>query len=215
VFYIGSQGCHYRLGDIAMKHKATTKAKYSGKKHIAAFGAAISTLAIAQAPSAHAATMNLNISPGSLISSIGSVVLSTTGGSTVFQFVQWNDSLGKTIYTGGGSGGFVIAGPSITITTGMSFASGVSLFFTGTYTFGWKNAANQVGWLQMNLNGAGNPILYLGAAFNDATQGGSIHVGTTTPVPEPATGALAALGALALGATEIRRRRKNKAQTIA
>jgi hypothetical protein len=120
-----------------------------------------------------------------------------------------NDSIGKTLNAlyGFALVGFNIALASQTITVGQSFVK-FTTFGTGAAgiaTFGFKTAANQVGWLKLDFGGPLGPVTFLAAARNDEP-GGSIHSGTgAAAVPEPTSLALAGLAALALGA---RARRK-------
>ena len=187
---------------------------------LAAFGAALSAIAVTHVPPAHAAIVDLTAVPTTNPFRTGFagayVALQTLGAATVFSFYQNNDNFGKTLDANFAGGSFINTDASVTLTAGDSHF-GLSLRVLpgsgGIYTVGFKTALNQVGWLRMNLGGAGLDIVYLAAAFNN-TPGGSIHVGTgAQPIPEPSTGVLAGLGMLAAGATGvIRQRRTAKAK---
>jgi hypothetical protein len=81
---------------------------------------------------------------------------------------------------------------------------------TGTVTFGFLTRAGNVGWLQVDFGGQGNPVQYLAGAWEDA--GNRIHVGGAEEVPLPGTLALAGLGLLAMGAAG--RRKRKAAETV-
>ncbi len=183
-------------------------------RHVAAFGAALTTLAAA--PAAQGSVISLTISPATnpfqaATSGTARLIRLRDSGGTVFALGQANDSYGKALF-----GLFRIATQSVTVSPSSAFGNiriisnaylqhNTSLL-SGTHTFAFKTGSNQVGWLRIDMGGIGNDIHYLAAAYEN-TPGMSIHVGDTG-VPEPATGALAGLGLLAIGANEIRRRRK-------
>lgn len=200
-----------------MKKKKNKRSKRPNTKQIAAFGAAMSTLAVSQVPSAQADIVVLTPIPTTVpysATSGGSIVgLLDPSSALEFLFFQLNSYSGKSLIAAFTSSGFNIAGPSSPITTGQTFHTfgPIPPYASGTHTFGFITFADQVGWIQMNLGGTGGPIQYLGAAFND-TPFGSIHA---LAVPEPSGLALGALGLLAAGAREIRRRRKAQAQSQA
>ena len=207
--------------------------------HVAAYGAALSTLALA--PQAQASSIvALHANPNSVAYGGGTTIgLFTSGSSRVFSFLQYNDNIGKSLITSIYSsdegtrrfGGLIkLTSVSNSPTLG-SFGPGAfctdadgSAFYgvclgpdaSGTYTFAFSNLIGHTGWFQLNLGGNGNPVTFVAGAYN--TQGGDpIHVGTgaDSTVPEPAAMGLAGLGLLALGATEIRRRRKARVKQAA
>ncbi len=216
-------GHRHDLPSNRSNHTIMSKKNPSGPKpaHIAAFGAALSTLAVA--PQAQAGAISLIAVPGSVVfNSNTDVNLLTSGSLSIFSFHQYNDSVGKTLSFLDGpiisanvstmltSGMFVGAGQSCGLTTGtfgVCFGPGAS----GTHTFGFENSGGNLGWFQLNLGGTGGPVTFLAGAY-ETTPGATIHVGTLsggeTAVPEPTAMGLGGLGLLALGATEIRRRRK-------
>jgi len=176
--------------------------------HIAGFGAALSALAVA--PAVDAAVVALTPSPGTMFSSSGYVSLGAAG-----NFFQFNDLVGKSLYPGTGGFSWLAAAFSSTITSGMAFSGTLHIgaAVAGTQTFAFKNGANQVGWVKMNLGGSGGAITYLAAAFNN-TPGGGILAGTLnepTPAAVPEPSPLAALAIFALGATGVRRHRQRAA----
>jgi len=171
------------------------------------FGAALSGLFLAGAPAVDAVEVNLTFTPGSLAyGAAGTFGIAATTGAAVGSLFQFNGV--------GGPKGLGTAGAGIqflkpvsygnTINTGTFFANylpyGGSAF--GTRILAFETVNDQVGWIRLDLGGAGNPISYLDGVWND-TPGASIIAGK--PIPEPSTTALAALAALAMGA---RRRRK-------
>ena len=192
------------------------KASFGKKAGVAAasFGAAMSAMYLAPtAVEADIVDLTPNL-PASMPFGASTFTFDFVPGSaTGNDFLQWNDSIGKTFSYNGGVGdiaGFVYAPLSNVVTTGMSFVSGygVGTSGSGTATFGFLTKANQVGWIRINFGGVGGAITYLAAAYND-TPGGIIHSGTFA-VPEPTSG-MAALAGLAIGAAGMRRRRKKQA----
>lgn len=192
------------------------KSSFGKKTGVAAatFGAALSAMYLAPtAVEADIVDLTPNL-PASMPYGASTFTFDFVPGSaTGMDFLQWNDSLGKSFSYNAGAGdiaGFVYAPLSNLVTTGMSFVSGygAGTSASGTATFGFRTHANQVGWIRINFGGTGGPITYLAAAYND-TPGGSIHSGTFA-VPEPSTG-MAALAGLAMGAAGMRRRRKKQA----
>ncbi len=200
--------------------------------HVAAYGAALSTLALA--PQAQASSIvALHASPSALAYSGGTTVnLFTSGSAKVFSFRQFNDTVGKSLITsiyntdtgstrfggpiklisvsnsltvGALSLGAFCAGENSTAYYGVCFGPSAS----GTQTFGFENSSGNLGWFQLNLGGNGGPVTFLAGAYNTGV-GDPIHVGAGggSTVPEPTAIGLAGLGLLALGATEIRRRRR-------
>ena len=195
---------------MAKNERISRESTKRHRKHVAAFGTALGTLVVGQAAPAQAAVINLNIIPNTQpYGSLGGHFL-VGPTATTFSFAQWNNGLGKTLYALAYLYGFNTVNSS-PITTGQSFFSHlggatIPAGATGTRTFGFLTQAGQVGYLQMDLGGFG-PITYLAAAYED--QGTSIdHPGAA--VPEPATGAVFALGLLALGARGVRRLRKER-----
>lgn len=193
--------------------------KNSGPKptHVAAFGAALSTLAIA--PQAQASSIvALKFSPGSVAQS-GSekVQLRTTLGSSLAASVLIFN--GSQIELNGASL-YPLAISNVVYASRFPSSGGSVVWSSstasGTHTLAFRSPSNHLGWFQIDLGGSGpGPLTLLAGAYN-TTPGGSLHVGDLpTPVPEPAAMGLTGLGLLALGATEIRRRRKSQAKQIA
>ena len=187
------------------------------KKYVAGFGAAVA--ATAAVPEAGAEIMGLTPNPGSVATSDYTFVKlqGASLGPNAYDFWQTNASEGKTLrgvsfYKGVSYdtvnlniSGFAQVSLSQLITSGIGFAQTltISTDASGTATYAFRTNANELGWIRMDLGGTGGVVTYLAAAFND-TPGGSIDAGE---VPEPSTGALAALAGLALGAQSVRRRR--------
>ena len=176
----------------------------------AAFGAAMATMYAA--PELQADIVDLSFSPGSWAfntASFGTIAINEVPGigpSGSALFGQWNDGVGKTIFTGGGGLSAIgVVNYSDTLVAG-GFTGGTSVGFstgaTGTAYIGFSAGGN-VGWFQIDLGGAGGAVTYLGGEYGNA--GESVHVGGTV-VPEPTS--FAALAGLALGAAGIRRNRK-------
>lgn len=184
------------------------KSKTGIERSIAGFGAALSTLVLA--PNVEAMIVNLTPTPGSQpYLSTATIDLGIPGGN--LDFFQFNDTAGKTLVgssTAYDIYGFRPAPFGSAISSGQSFSSylSIGLSASGTATFGFLTNAGQVGWIQMNLGGAGGTILYLAAAF-ETDPGVPIVSGD---VPEPDTLPLAGLGLLAMGAAGVRARRREK-----
>ena len=165
--------------------------------------------AVATPHYAEAAIQPLTINPAT--NSVGT----TVGLGGLFSFFQFNDDVGKSISIKSNLSGVNIFPSSSRIGPDDSFFTSliISASASSTIFVGFKTTADQVGWIQMDLGGAGQPILYVAAAYN-TTPDGSIGVGKlpdpSTAVPGP-SGALGALAALAQG-RRIRKRIKQSSQ---
>jgi PEP-CTERM motif len=190
------------------------------RKAVVAFGAAVSALAVSHAPAAEASIVDLTPTVGSVTITYkggfggggGSVVSLGAAGS----FFQYNDFVGKSLAGTNYGLAFRFAQQSSILSAAMSFAPflNVSKAAAGTAFLGFKNSSSQIGWLKVNWGGPGGSVHYLAGAYNDQLRG-SIHVGDTSDVPEPATTSLVALGLLAAGARGVRRLREKRRQEVA
>jgi hypothetical protein len=185
------------------------------RTHVAAFGAALGSLAVGQAAPVEASVVDLtSVVNTNLVEFVsgglgGEIVSLGAAGS----FFQYNDAIGKTFFTsfGGAAGivGFVSANATSILTVDRTFVGTLNPGVDGIRTFGFLTDQNQVGWFRLDLGGAGGDIHYLAAAFNDEP-GAPIHIGST---PEPATTALLGLSLLAMGARGVRRLREQRKPT--
>ena len=174
------------------------------RKQAATFGVAMS--AIAGAEIAEGAVVSLTPNPGTVPwSTYRSVSLGVSG----LSFLAVN----ATVYKAFGNAGFgslssfrgTTAGNLIT--TGLSFKSvytAVPSSASGTQTFAFKTASNNLGWIRIHFGGTGGADTDLAAAY-ETTAGAPIVAGA---VPEPGAGALFGLGLLALGAVGVKKRRR-------
>jgi hypothetical protein len=194
----------------SVKHSKKQATRH--RTHVAAFGAALGSLAVGQAAPAEASVVDLtSVVNTNLVEFVpgigGEVVILGAAGS----FYQYNDGIGKTFFAnfGGAAGivGFVSASATSILTADRrQFVGTVNPGLDGIRTFGFLTDEDQVGWFRLDLGGAGGDIHFLAAAFNDEP-GVPIHVGST---PEPATTALLGLSLLAMGARGIRRLRQQR-----
>ena len=172
----------------------------------ATFGAALTTLYAA--PELQADIVDLTFTPGAIGTSTGgpqTVTINSVGGDLVGVFSQWNDSIGKTLNTGGLTSVGTVAF-SQSLDAGTFVGAGVIPFgvsSTGTAYVGFRAGGN-VGWFSLNLGGLLGNITFLEGEFG--ADGETVTVGGT--IPEPTSGT--ALAALALGAIGVRRNRKKK-----
>jgi hypothetical protein len=183
---------------------------------VTTFGAGLACASLA--PTAEAAIVDLTPTPQSVpFGGISFVDTVGFAGGTSLVLFQFNDLYGKGLVAGtlfgvGQLNGLRAAPASNTITIGQSFQPYFLLIPTtasGTRTYAFRTASNQLGWFRLNFGGFAGPVTYLAAAYN-TTPGESIHSGTTA-VPEPTSGALLALTALAAGARGVKRaREKNR-----
>ncbi|MDG1806421.1 MAG: PEP-CTERM sorting domain-containing protein [Pirellulaceae bacterium] len=187
------------------------KASTAGKV-AAGFGAAVAS--IYAAPELSADVVGINFNPGSVnftsSSTLRTVSISSTASSAfVGGFGQWNDSIGKTIYSDGNMESFKIASAGEVLNTSTFSGSGGIGFSgsqSGTFYIGFKQTAANgggVGWFSISLGGFGGTVVY-GTDGQFGNDGESVTVGASA-VPEPGT---AGLAALALGAVGLRRRRR-------
>ncbi len=192
-----------------MPRKPTPQTSRPKPRHVAAFGAALTTLAAA--PAAQGSVITLTFSPASVpfegtIAAPPVTVKLLDLGATIFSFKFLNNTyskglIGSRLEKAGLSNTLFPMGPF-----GLTTTNGPGL--DGTRTIAFVTLANQAGWFRFDFGGLGGDILLLAAAY-ETTPETPIHIGSTgDAVPEPATGALAGLGLLAIGANEIRRRRK-------
>lgn len=178
------------------------------RRQVTTYGMALGALAGAEA--AEGAVVSLTPNPSTMpYVGAGSVSL----GVSSLTFFQYNDDTGKSLDDSASITGFRTTSYGNTITPNLSFIAFLSLGVSssGTRTFAFRTAANQVGWIRMNLGGSGGAITYLSAAFQD-TPGAGLIAGTLTPaeVPEPATVTLFGLGLLAMGAAGVRKLRRRQ-----
>ena len=177
------------------------------RRGVAGYGVAMASLSLTHYADAGIIDVSANL--GGPVPYVSSTAFRLLGGAV--DFVQFNDTTGKTIFVRSDIAGIRSAPFSNVITTGMTFKTSFSMgtSASGTKTFGFITTGNQVGWIKMNLGGLGGDITYLAAAYND-TPGGNILSGTFSTVPEPSTAALTGLGALALGAVSLRKMRRQR-----
>ena len=185
---------------ISANKKITTAA--------AAFGAALTSLYAA--PELQADIVDLTFDPSD-ISPTGTVAatvnINSINGLEVGSFFHFNADSGK---GGVGGGGLqVLIGSFGQELFGSTFAAEGSAGFaadsTGLVFVGFRTgnaATDNVGWFSIQLDGLGGIDSFQEGQFGSMGEGVTIGVA----VPEPASGALAAL---ALGAIGLRRKRKN------
>ncbi len=169
----------------------------------ATFGAAMSTMWLAPALEADLVGLTGNL-PGTLSSIRQNVDFI---GGTSADWLQWNDTLGKTVTAAGYLAGIRQTAVSNVLSAGATFANliyfGTNL--SGTYTFGFLTTGGNVGWLRiLYAPGTNSPVQYLAAAYEDA--GNPILVGGA--VPEPSAFGLVGLAGLAAGAAGRRKKKK-------
>ena len=172
---------------------------------LTAFGAASAIMYIS--PSAEATVIDLtnNIVPDSVPGQATSVSVTVDVGSGLFSFLQWNDPIGKTLFSANGSIGLVSG--SGMVSAGLFGGDTAVNPGTGLQFIGFVTNGGLSGWLQVDFGGVGDTIQYLAGAYDDS--GAAIMVGDTggnVSVPEPTTLGLTALGLLAAGAAGKRRK---------
>ncbi len=188
--------------------------KSKNRKAAASFGVAVASLYAAPELSADIVTIKFN--PGFVdftsSSTLRTVSIATAASSAfVGGFGQWNDSIGKSIYSDGNMESFKIASVGEVLNTSTFTGSGGVGFSgsqTGTFYIGFKQTVANgggVGWFTIALGGFGGNIVY-STDGEFGTNGDSVTVGNGgSAVPEPgATG----LAVLALGVVGLRRRRR-------
>ena len=187
------------------------------KKAAIGFGAAAAS--IYAAPELSASIVTLNFNPSSVaydgsISNHVSVTVTSAGGNDIGGWMQFNDSVGKTLWWDSGfaswtqvNAGDVLNTSNFTGTTsGIYFSPGQG----GTVYVGFRaTAANGggVGWFGMDLGGPSGDIVFnAGEGGQYGNQGESVTVGESRVVPE--LGSAYGVGLLAMGAIGIGRRRR-------
>ena len=197
-------------------------------KPLACFGAALSSATLAT--SVDAAVFDLTPTQFSFSSTnVSTVGISGAGFSFAFAFA--NDfGLGNNIYgltsayagTGAGAtkANFGVVASSInSITTGLAGGFKASLLAStttliGRLFIGFQTAAGNLGFIEFNFSSDSSATI-LSARGSDTAGEAVSKGGPVNPVPLPASLPILGAGMLALGATGLRRRRKERAAQAA
>lgn len=168
----------------------------------ATFGAAMSSLFVA--PELNADIVDLTFTPGSVGPQSTSVAVNIQIGPGVGSFSQWNDVFGVTMLFNGGLDSWrtAFASESLSGSTVSGVAGNINPLAATSNAFVAFSVGGNVGWFELSFDGTT-------VTFNDGefgSEGEAVTVGgTTSNIPEPGFGALAAL---AIGAAGVRRNRK-------